>query len=259
MKTRPLFFVILLLLPVLSTPAASFWEKLGFKKAVPDSAPALVSNLSQDEIAGGLKQALSVGVQRAVATLGKDGGFLNDAHVAIPMPDRLRTAERVLRAAGQDRLADEFIATMNHAAEQAVPQAASVLADSVKQMTLADARTILTSTNNAATAYFRQTSETNLYERFLPIVRQATEQTGVTAAYKKIISKTSLGGFAAPFLSQDTLDLDGYVTRKTLDGLFLKIGQEEQRIRQDPLARTTALLEKVFGAVRPLNPSPAAK
>lgn len=167
------------------------------------------------------------------------------------MPETLQKVERTLRTLRQDKLADEFVATMNRAAEQAVPAAAAVLGDAVKQMTLADAKAILTSTNNAATAYFRRTSETNLHQRFLPIVQKATEKAGVTGAYKKMTEKASFGGFsAASFLGQDATDLDGYVTRKALDGLFLKIGQEEQRIRENPVARTTDLLQKVFGAVR---------
>jgi len=168
----------------------------------------------------------------------------------------LKVVERGLRAVGQDKLADDFINTMNHAAEQAVPEASAVLGDSIKKMTLADAKTILTSTNNAATAYFRRTSETNLVERFRPIVQKATEQTGLTSAYKKLTEKANFGGFSASsLLGEDTMDLDGYVTRKTLDGLFVKIGQEEQRIRENPVARTTDLLQKVFGAVR--QPEPA--
>ena len=106
---------------------------------------------------------------------------------------------------------------------------------------------VLTSTNNAATAYFRRTSETNLYERFLPIVQKATEQTGVTSAYKKMVGQAS---FAGSFLGQDAGNLDGYVTHKTLDGLFVKIADEEKRIRENPVARTTDLLQKVFGAVQ---------
>jgi hypothetical protein len=148
---------------------------------------------------------------------------------------------------------------MNRAAEQAVPEAAAVLGDSVKAMTLADAKTILTGTNDAATAYFRRTSETNLYARFLPIVQKATENAGVTSAYKKMTEKANFGGFSATsLLGEDAVNLDGYVTRKALDGLFLKISDEERRIRENPVARTTELLQKVFGAVRtpPTTASP---
>jgi hypothetical protein len=112
-------------------------------------------------------------------------------------------------------------------------------------MTVADAKSILTGTNTAATAYFRRTSETNLYRRFLPIVKQATGKAGVTSSYKQMMDKV---GFASAFIGKDAGDLDGYVTRKTLDGLFVKIGEEEAAIRANPTARTTELLQKVFGA-----------
>jgi hypothetical protein len=230
--------------------AASLLERLGLTNPTTNAPPKLATALSQDEITGGLKEALSKGVERAVGMLGKPDGFLKDAAVRIPMPESLRKVERTLRTLRQDQLADDFVTTLNRAAEQAVPEAGAVLGDAVKQMTLADAQTILTSTNNAATAYFRRTGETNLYNRFLPIVQKATEQAGVTSAYKKMTQKASFGGFSASsFLGQDTADLDGYVTRKALDGLFLKIGKEEQRIRENPVARTTDLLQKVFGAV----------
>jgi hypothetical protein len=251
MRFKVVHFLCLLSLAVPSTHSASFWEKLGFTKPSDSASAVLSTALSHDEIVGGLKQALGKGVERAVAALGTDGGFLSDAKVKIPIPEKLKMAEKTLRAVGQDQLADEFIATMNHAAEKAVPEAAAVLGDAVQQMTIADAKNILTSTNNAATAYFKRTSETNLFGRFLPIVQKATEQTGVTSTYKKVTQKASFGGFSASsILGEDTIDLDRYVTRKTLDGLFLKIGEEEQRIRENPAARTTDLLEKVFGAVR---------
>jgi hypothetical protein len=141
---------------------------------------------------------------------------------------------------------DDFIASMNRGAEKAAPEAAAVLGDAIRQMTVADAKAILTGTNNAATQYFRRTSETNLYDKFLPIVKKATDEVGVTSSYKRLVDKA---GFAAPLLNAEAANLDGYVTRKALDGLFLKIGEEEKRIRENPAARTTDLLQKVFGAV----------
>ena len=218
---------------------------LGKKKAA-SQPPALVGAvLSQDQMIGGLKEALGKGIEHAVASLGKEDGFLKDRSVKIPLPDSLKRVESSLRLLRQDRLADEFVTTMNRAAEKAVPEAAAVLGDAVRQMTLTDAVAILNSTNNAATQFFRRTSETNLYTRFLPIVQKATEQVGVTSAYKNLLGKAS---FAGSFLGPDAGNLDGYVTRKALDGLFVKIAEEEQRIRENPVARTTDLLQKVFGA-----------
>ncbi len=139
---------------------------------------------------------------------------------------------------------------MNRAAEQAVPEAAAVLGDSVKQTSIADAKSILTGTNNAATQYFRRTSETNLFTRFHPIVQRATEQAGVTRAYKQMMDKAgAAGSLASSLLGRDSTDIDSYVTQKALDGLFLKMAEEENRIRENPAARTSDLLQKVFGAV----------
>jgi hypothetical protein len=245
---RYLFFVVLVvLLPNLQpvSQAAGFLERLGFKiRATPSFA------LSNDQIISGLKEALARGVQHAVTNLGREDGFLNDVQVKIPLPDSLKRVERTLRALRQDQLADEFVTTMNRAAERAVPEAAAVLVDSVKQMTLADARAILQGSNTAATDYFRHTSETNLHARFLPIVKQATEKSGVTAAYKRMTDQSGLGALGASLFGKTMLDLDDYVTRKTLDGLFLKIAEEEKLIRENPTARTTELLEKVFGVAR---------
>jgi len=224
------------------------------RKAEPgatSAAPTSLSGLSQDQMVQGLKEALGKGVQQAVGSLGKADGFLKDAGVKISMPASLQKIEKTLRSLGQEKMADEFVITMNRAAEQAVPEAAVVLGDSIKRMSVADARAILTGTNNAATQYFRRTSETNLFDRFQPIVKKATEATGVTRTYKQMMEKASGfgGGFGASLLGKDSTDIDRYVTTKALDGLFVKIAEEEKRIRENPVARTTDLLQKVFGAV----------
>ncbi len=252
MKTTLTQLLVVALLAGASARGADFLDFFKRKPATNDSslATGALAGLSQDQVVGGLKEALGRGVQQAVGTLGKPDGFFKDAHVKIPMPESLQKVEKGLRALGQDKLADEFVTTMNRAAEQAVPEAAAVLGDSVKQMSIADAKSILTGTNTAATQYFRRTSETNLQARFLPIVKAATEKAGVTGAYKRMTEKASggLGGFGS-FLSKQTPDLDGYVTGKTLDGLFLKIAEQEKQIRENPVARTTDLMQKVFGAV----------
>lgn len=235
---------------VTAASAQGLFERLGLTKS--KAAEALVTagkitGVSPEEMTAGLREALAKGVQQAVTKLGATNGFLADLDVKIPLPTELRRVEKMLRKLKQDQLADEFVTTMNRAAEQAVPQAAAVLGDSIRQMTLADAEGILRGATNAATAYFRRTSETNLKARFYPIVQQATAATGATAAFKQLNEKVAgvrsfLGGGAE-------LDLDAYVTEKALDGLFLKIGEEEKRIRENPVARTTDLLQKVFGAV----------
>lgn len=244
--------LVLILLGMLSTSAGADWlEDLKSKLEGASSAPTATvpagtaGALSDEDLARGLKEALSKGTQQAVAQLGKDGGFLNNLDVKIPLPDELRKVEKLLRKMGQDKYADQFVATLNHAAEKAVPEAATIFADSISQMTLADAKSILKGPEDAATQYFRKTSEAKLKERFLPIVKTATDQAGVTAAYKKLMQKA---GPAAQIMGSGATDLDGYVEAKAVDGLFKMIAAEEKRIRQDPLARTTELLKKVFGS-----------
>jgi hypothetical protein len=235
----------------LSVPAQAGWledlqKRLGDIQKSPSTTAAVSSALTDEEMVKGLKEALSKGTQAAIANLGKDGGFLNNLDVKIPMPDELQRVEKLLRKLGQDKYADQFVATLNHAAEKAVPEAAGIFADALSQMTLADAKSILKGPDDAATQYFRKTSEARLKERFLPIVKGATDQAGVTAAYKKLMEKA---GPAAQFLGKGATDLDGYVDGKAVDGLFKMIAAEEKRIRQDPLARTTDLLKKVFGSL----------
>lgn len=231
---------------------------LGFGKKDTNQTAALPATsaaaLSQDQVVQGLKEALGKGVQQAISRLGHDGGFLTNLNVKIPMPERLRTVEKTLRLLKQDKLADDFVVTMNHAAEQAVPQAAGVFGDAIKGMSIEDAKSILTGTNNAATQYFRRTTETNLFSRFLPIVKQATDQTGVTSTYKKLMEKANagsgFGSFGRSLLQAESVDVDSYVTTQALDGLFKMVAEEEKRIRENPVARTTDLLQRVFGAVQ---------
>ena len=207
---------------------------------------ATATSLSQQEMTSGLKEALSVGVRRAINLLGKDGGFLNDSTVKIPLPGMLQKVESGLRLVGQGKLADEFIATMNHAAERAVPEAASIFGDTIKNMTLKDAQGILQGADDSATQYFRENSGERLAQAISPIVKQATEKAGVTSAYKNMVGKAGVMG---GLVDGSSLDLDKYVTDKTLDGLFLKLAAEEKQIRQNPLARSTDLLKKVFGTL----------
>ena len=150
---------------------------------------ATLEGLSQDQMVQGLEDALAKGLQQAIAKLGHDGGFLTNLNVKIPMPEKLQKVETALRAMKQDKMADDFVTTMNHAAEQAVPEAGTVFAGALKQMTIEDAKPILSGPNDAATQYFQKTTQTNLYAKFYPIVQKATEKTGVTASYKNLMEK----------------------------------------------------------------------
>jgi len=202
-------------------------------------------DLTNTEMVTALKEALDKGTQYAVDKLGQPGGFLDNKKVRIPMPDSLSWVESSLRTLGQDELADEFIATMNAAAEEAVPEAADIFGEAIQNMSVEDAQGILTGPDDAATEYFRTHTETALSDRMQPIVEAATARTGVTAAYKNMLAKAGgLGGM----LPGSSTDIDGYITGKTLDGLFLMIAREERKIRTDPVARSTELMQKVFGA-----------
>ncbi|MDM7922283.1 MAG: DUF4197 domain-containing protein [Pyrinomonadaceae bacterium] len=204
--------------------------------------------LSNADISMGLKEAIIVGVRNAVDELGRENGFLDNDRVRIPLPSGLQRTERTLRALGQGRRVDEFIESMNHAAEKAVPIATDVFIDSIKQMSFNDARQILFSgQEDAATQFFRRTSEERLRQEFRPIVEEMTEQVGVTQKYKQMMGRY---GFIGRAIGQDASDLDGYVTQKALDGLFLLIADEEAKIRRDPIGRTTSILRRVFGVLR---------
>lgn len=199
--------------------------------------------LTNTEIVEGLKEALSKGTTSAIASLGKKDGFFANRKVKIPMPESLETIEDGLRKIGQDRYAEEFVLTMNRAAEQAVPEAAEIFGSAIRSMSIQDAKGILNGPEDAATKYFRRTSGEKLVNRFLPIVSKATDRAGVTSNYKEMVDKL---GFLSRFVDTESLDVDRYVTSKAIDGLFLMLAREEKLIRENPAARTTELLKKVF-------------
>jgi len=252
MKTSKLLITGLVIWATGTTAAVAGWsdylDQMKDSVNIPSetatkTAPDL--NLTNTEMVSGLKQALDKGTQFAVNNLSKDGGFLNNSAVKIPMPDSLSWVETSLRTVGQDKLADEFIGTMNAAAEKAVPEAAAIFGQAIQNMSVTDAQGILAGPDDAATQYFRTNTEAALKDKMRPIVEEATARAGVTSAYKNM---TARAGGMTSLLSGDATDLDGYVTKKTLDGLFLMIAVEEKKIRANPLARSTDLLKKVFGA-----------
>lgn len=217
------------------------------KQSVSNQTPAGTrSSLSEATVVDGLKQALNQGIDKSVRQLGRENGFLGDASVKIPMPGTLSKVESGLRKIGQDKVADNFINTLNHAAEQAVPKTTDILIQAVKNMTLKDAMNILKGEPDAATQYFKRTSSPGLRTAIKPIVQSATSSVGVTDSYKKMISKA---GYLAKFVDPNSLDIDEYITEKAIDGLFVKIAVEEKRIREDPVARTTDVLKNVFGSL----------
>jgi len=202
------------------------------------------SGAGQSDAAAGLKEALAVGTGNAVQALSKPDGYFGDAAVKILLPGKLQTAADVLKKAGYQKEVDELILSMNRAAESAAPKARPIFENAVKNMSFEDASKILNGGNTAATDYFKSKTSSQLTEAFKPAVSDSMNQVGVTRAYKALTDRyTSM----VPFGQVDSFDLDRYVTQKSVDGLFVKIGQEEARIRTNPAARTTELLKKVFG------------
>jgi len=226
------------------------WLNLGTDKdsTTTDSTHSSVTGtaLSNSDVIGGLKQALQKGTQYAVSNLGTENGFLNNQRVRIPMPGALQKVESTLRSLGASRYADEFVETMNHAAEKAVVKAGPLFSKAVSQMSIEDGMKILKGGDNAATEYFRGKTETDLNQQMLPITKEMTNSSGVTSAYKQMIDKL---GFARSLVGEQNVDLDQYVTQKAVDGLFVMVAEEEKKIRKDPVAQTTSLLKKVFGSL----------
>lgn len=200
---------------------------------------------NQDAVAG-LKAALDKGAVYAVDTLGRKDGFFGDPRVKIPLPKSLQSAEKLMRTLGMGRTADELILTMNRAAEAAVPEAKKLLVDSVKKMTVRDAKDILTGGDTAATAYFRRTTHDQLRTRFLPIVKRSTAKVGVAQTYNEYAGEAARFGL----IKKESANLDEYVTEKALDGLYFMIGEEEKKIRRDPVGSASSIIKKVFGAIR---------
>lgn len=201
--------------------------------------------VSESEIVLGLREALAQGTTRAVTQLGRSDGFWQNLAVRVPLPDSLAKGEKMLRRVGMGGRIDEFHLTLNRAAERAVPEAADLFGNAVRQMTIADARGILQGADDAATQFFRRTAGEALRARILPIVHKATQQVGVTQQYKRMVQ--NYGPMLQMAGVRDT-DLDAFVTAKALDGLFLVVADEEKRIRQNPVARTSEILRRVFGA-----------
>lgn len=206
-----------------------------------------LSSLSEGETGKGLKAALSQGAEVAVGKLSAQDGFLGNPKVKIPLPPALAKAEGMLRAVGLRKQADELVTTMNRAAESAVVEAKPILLDSIKKMTLADAKAILTGPEDSATQYFRKSSGEAITLKFKPKVAVATQKVDLAKRYDKVAGKAAAFGL----IDQKDANLDDYVTRKAVDGLFLMIAEQEKAIRKDPMGQASSLIRKVFGAVKP--------
>lgn len=205
-----------------------------------------LGDLSGADASNGLKAALGQGAQAAVALLGQTDGFLGNPKVRIPLPGHLDDAAQLLRKFGQGKRIDELVTTINRAAEAAVPMGKDLLVSAVQNMTVTDAKNILTGGDTSVTAFFAEKTRIPLGERFLPVVTRATEKVGLAQRYNAFAGKAA--GFG--LLRKEDANLEQYVTGKTLDGLYLMIGEEEQKIRQNPAGAGSAIVRKVFGALR---------
>lgn len=230
----PVRFVISSLLPALFLSASGIAFALD------------LSGFSSKDQVSSLKQALTQGAETAISNLAKQNGFLGNANVRIPLPDGLKNADRAMRRFGLERYSDDLITSMNRAAESAVPEAKALLVQAIKRMTVADAKEILTGADDAATVYFRKSTETALTARFRPIVSKAMRKVKLAETYDRF------AGQGAKFGLVDERDakLDDYITRKTLDGLFLMMAEQEKNIRDNPVEATGALAKKVFAAIK---------
>ena len=206
-------------------------------------ARARAAALSQNDAAGGIRETLERGAAAAVATLGKEDGFLGNPKVRIALPSGLKDAAKLLKLAGQGEKVDQLVTAMNRAAELAVPQAKSLLISTAKGISVQDALKIVRGGDTSVTDYFATKTRQPLTTQFLPLVTQATEQVALAAKYNAVAGKASGLGL----VKKEDANIQQYVTRKALDGLYLMIGEEERRIRQDPVGTGSALLRKVFG------------
>lgn len=201
-------------------------------------------DLSDKEASQGLKAALEKSAVAAVGLLGRTDGFLGNEKVRIPLPGFLEDAAKWLKKLGQGQRVDELVTSMNRAAEAAVPLAKDQLVSAVKSMSFTDAKNILSGGDTAMTTFFAEKTREPLFGKFLPVVTQATERVGAAEKYNQLAGKAvGLG-----LLKQEDASIQQYITRKTLDGLYVMIGEQEKNIRQDPVGTGSALLKKVFGA-----------
>jgi hypothetical protein len=220
-------------------------EKPAATQTTPSTTQSAIDALTPTEMNAGLKEALTRGAEAAVAQLGKQDGFFGDPKLRIPLPENLKKVDKLMRTFGMGKQADELILSMNRAAEAAVPEAKTLLVNAVKDMSVEDAKGILTGGNQAATDFFRKKTETALSEKFLPMVKTATDKVGLAKTYNKY------AGLASKFkmVKEDQASIENYVTKQSLDRLYKVIGEQERAIRTNPIQYGSELLKKVFGAV----------
>lgn len=249
--------VVFLVLSVALSASAGAFDLNGFKTRLNDltkpaashpAAPArsgLAQFSTQDQIES-LRQALTQGAKTSVSTLARKDGFLGNSKVRIPLPDNLQKADKAMRRFGMGKYSDELITSMNRAAEAAVPEAKTLLVGAIKKMTVSDAKGILTGSDDAATKYFRKNTESALAARFTPIVDRAMKKVKLAGKYDRFAGKGAEFGL----VDKRDANLEDYITRKAMDGLFLMMAEQEKAIRDHPLQATGDLAKKIFAAIR---------
>ena len=212
------------------------------------SFPAMagLESISNQDAASGLREALVKGTQYAVDSLGRQDGFFGNGKVKISLPGSLQKVEKLLHQLGLGKQADELVLTMNRAAEAAVPEAKALLVDAVRKMSVQDAKGILTGGQDSATQYFKRSTSDQLRAKFLPIVKKATARVNLAQKYDEYAGK----GAKLGLVKKEDANLDNYVTQKALDGLFVMVAEQEAKIRQNPAAAASGILQKVFGALK---------
>ena len=205
-----------------------------------------IADLTNKDAVEGLKAALDKGTQVAVQRLGTENGFFGNDKLKIPLPDSLKRVESALRLAGMGKQADELVLRMNRAAEAAVPEAKALFVGAIKQMSVQDAKGILSGGNDAATQYFKRTTPAPLEQKFLPIIRKSMSKVKLVEIYDQYAGKAAQLGL----ISKDDVQLENYVTRKGLEGLFVVVAEEEAKIRANPVQESSKILQKVFGAIK---------
>ena len=212
---------------------------------VSSASAAGLDDISNRDAINGLKTALTNGAQSAVAKLGQQDGFMNDSRVKIPLPPSMKRAEAMMHSIGAGKQADDLVLRMNRAAEAAVPQAKPLLIDAAKKMSVQDAKGILTGGPDSATQYFKRTTSEPLTKQFKPVVVKAMAKVKLAEKYDEIAASGAKFGL----LKNEDANLEDYITRKTLDGLFVGIADEEKKIRENPTAAASSIVKKVFGAL----------
>ena len=233
--------ILAVLIVLFSVPAHAQLDEI--EKRIGVNGP---SGLSESKVASGLKQALQVGSENAVKIVGKPNGYFGNEAIKIDMPKDLRPLESGMRAIGFGPKIDEFILSMNRAAESAAPAARKIFIDAILAMSFEDAKKILSGNNTAATQYFKEKTTGHLTDAFTPVVKKTMGENGVVKQYDSLTEQYK----NIPFAKSQSLDIDHYVVSKALDGLFYELGEQEKQIRTNPAARTTSLLKEVFAAAQ---------